>query len=106
LSFFSFAEGEVFDASQYAFFGKNVAEEVELGGLEDQDEYKAMLAVEFNEEDLFLNKEEVLFSLIILLFLKFKVCATMPVAFYKDNLSETYNSVKTSITLHHLNCQT
>ncbi|KAL9298104.1 hypothetical protein ACSQ67_024000 [Phaseolus vulgaris] len=25
---------------------------------EDQDEYKAMLAVEFNEEDLFLNKEE------------------------------------------------
>ncbi|KAK7342864.1 hypothetical protein VNO80_25820 [Phaseolus coccineus] len=51
-------EGEVFDASQYAFFGKNVAEEVELGGLEEQDEYKAMLAVEFNEEDLFLNKEE------------------------------------------------
>lgn len=63
--FFSSAEGEVFDASQYAFFGKNVAEEVELGGLEDEDEYKAMLGVEFNEEDLFLNKEEVLFSLII-----------------------------------------
>ncbi|KAF3785931.1 hypothetical protein EJ110_NYTH19156 [Nymphaea thermarum] len=27
-----------FDASQYAFFGKNVAEEVELGGLDDADD--------------------------------------------------------------------
>ncbi|BAT89823.1 uncharacterized protein HKW66_Vig0232120 [Vigna angularis] len=51
-------KGEVFDASQYAFFGKNAAEEVELGGLEDEDEYKAMLAVEFSEDDLFINKEE------------------------------------------------
>ncbi|WVZ02146.1 hypothetical protein V8G54_022952 [Vigna mungo] len=50
--------GEVFDASQYVFFGKNAAEEVELGGLEDEDEYKAMLAVEFSEDDLFINKEE------------------------------------------------
>ncbi|KAL8096533.1 protein PAT1 homolog isoform X2 [Apium graveolens] len=28
----------VFDASQYAFFGKDVVEEVELGGLEDEEE--------------------------------------------------------------------
>ncbi|KAK9132823.1 hypothetical protein Scep_012351 [Stephania cephalantha] len=28
----------LFDASQYAFFGKNVMEEVELGGLEDEDD--------------------------------------------------------------------
>jgi hypothetical protein len=27
-----------FDASQYAFFGNNVLEEVELGGLEDDNE--------------------------------------------------------------------
>jgi len=26
-----------FDASQYAFFGNNVLEEVELGGLDDDD---------------------------------------------------------------------
>ncbi|XP_029126335.1 protein PAT1 homolog [Cajanus cajan] len=55
-------EGEVFDASQYAFFGKDVAEEVNLAGLEDEDDYKAMLAVEFNEEDFCLTKEEVIFQ--------------------------------------------
>ncbi|XP_027354943.1 protein PAT1 homolog isoform X2 [Abrus precatorius] len=51
-------EDEVFDASQYAFFGKDAAEEVELGGLEDYDDHMPMPAVEFNEEDFFLNKEE------------------------------------------------
>ncbi|KAM7280471.1 hypothetical protein ACFE04_007605 [Oxalis oulophora] len=29
---------DVFDASQYAFFGEDVVEEVELGGLDDDDE--------------------------------------------------------------------
>ncbi|XP_028203657.1 protein PAT1 homolog isoform X2 [Glycine soja] len=53
----AFKEG-VFDASQYAFFGKDVAEEVELRGLEDEDDYKAMPAAEFKEEDFLLNKEE------------------------------------------------
>ncbi|KAG5596349.1 hypothetical protein H5410_037581 [Solanum commersonii] len=34
----SISEGELFDASQYAFFGGDVGEEVELGGLlEDND---------------------------------------------------------------------
>lgn len=28
---------EFFDASQYAFFGRNVSQEVELGGLEEED---------------------------------------------------------------------
>ena len=28
----------MFDASQYAFFGNDVVEEVELGGLEDEEE--------------------------------------------------------------------
>ncbi|XP_057451196.1 protein PAT1 homolog isoform X2 [Lotus japonicus] len=46
-------EGEVFDASQYAFFGKDVLEEVELGGLEDDD-----LLPESNEEEFLLNREE------------------------------------------------
>lgn len=59
--FFCYAEG-VFDASQYAFFGKDVAEEVELRGLEDEDDYKAMPAAEFKEEDFLLNKEEVIFQ--------------------------------------------
>lgn len=30
-----------FDASQYAFFGNNVVEEVELGGLEDDNDSNA-----------------------------------------------------------------
>lgn len=32
------AGGAVFDASQYAFFGNDVVEEVELGGLEDEED--------------------------------------------------------------------
>ncbi|GAB2276535.1 hypothetical protein Dimus_011254 [Dionaea muscipula] len=32
------SEGAVFDASQYAFFGNDAVEEVELGGLEDEEE--------------------------------------------------------------------
>ncbi|KAK7243921.1 hypothetical protein RIF29_38734 [Crotalaria pallida] len=47
-------EGAVFDASQYAFFGKNAAEEVELGGLEEDD---FLPAIESNE-DFFLDREE------------------------------------------------
>lgn len=31
------AGDEFFDASQYAFFGGNVSEEVELGGLDEED---------------------------------------------------------------------
>ncbi|RDX62571.1 Protein PAT1-like 1, partial [Mucuna pruriens] len=44
----------VFDASQYAFFGKDtVVQEVELGGLEDDDDL-----LEPNEEEFILNREE------------------------------------------------
>ncbi|KAJ8755089.1 hypothetical protein K2173_016762 [Erythroxylum novogranatense] len=42
----------VFDASQYAFFGKDLVEEVELGGLEDEEDY--LPPVEFDEEEEFL----------------------------------------------------
>lgn len=59
LKFFYFAGGAVFDASQYAFFGKNVVEEVELGGLEDED--GGLPPVDLNEEEFFfnVNREEV-----------------------------------------------
>ncbi|GLU18011.1 hypothetical protein SLE2022_343340 [Rubroshorea leprosula] len=50
------AVGAVFDASQYAFFGKNVLEEVELGGLEDEE--VEIPAVEFDEEEFFFEREE------------------------------------------------
>jgi hypothetical protein len=51
------AEGEVFDATQYAFFGQDACvEEVELGGLEDDDGLP-----ESNEEEFLLNREEVNF---------------------------------------------
>lgn len=53
--FFSYAEGAVFDASQYAFFGSDTAvQEVELGGLDDDDGL-----LESNEEEFILNREEV-----------------------------------------------
>jgi len=50
------AEGAVFDASQYAFFGKEAVQEVELGGLEDDG---CLPIVESNEEEFFFNREEV-----------------------------------------------
>ena len=37
----SHADDTRFDASQYAFFGNNVLEEVELGGLEDDNDSDA-----------------------------------------------------------------
>ncbi|KAL2331114.1 hypothetical protein Fmac_018695 [Flemingia macrophylla] len=47
-------EGAVFDASQYAFFGQDtVVQEVELGGLEDDDDLP-----ESNEEEFILHREE------------------------------------------------
>ncbi|TYI95970.1 hypothetical protein E1A91_D01G035900v1 [Gossypium mustelinum] len=53
----------VFDASQYAFFGKDVLEEVELGGLDDDEDVPAV-GLEDEEEFLFDRDEgEVLRSL-------------------------------------------
>ncbi|KAL2331113.1 hypothetical protein Fmac_018694 [Flemingia macrophylla] len=46
--------GAVFDASQYAFFGKDVVQEVELGGLEEDD---IMPPVDSNEEEFFFSRE-------------------------------------------------
>lgn len=51
------AEVAVFDASQYAFFGKDFVEDVELGGLEDEEEDLA--AVEFDEEEFLFDRQEV-----------------------------------------------
>ncbi|KAI5571889.1 hypothetical protein BDE02_11G125500 [Populus trichocarpa] len=45
----------VFDASQYAFFGKDLVEEVELGGLEDDEE---LPAVDLEEEEFFFDRQE------------------------------------------------
>lgn len=33
---FGLADNALFDASQYAFFGRDIGEEVELGGLEEE----------------------------------------------------------------------
>ncbi|VVA95823.1 unnamed protein product [Arabis nemorensis] len=46
----------VFDASQYAFFGNDVVEEVELGGLEEEDEILSFAGI---GEDFSFDKEEV-----------------------------------------------
>ncbi|XP_052887331.1 protein PAT1 homolog isoform X2 [Gossypium arboreum] len=54
----------VFDASQYAFFGKDVLEEVELGGLDDDEEDVPAVGLEDEEEFLYDRDEgEVLRSL-------------------------------------------
>lgn len=34
--FVRYADSALFDASQYAFFGQDIGEEVELGGLEEE----------------------------------------------------------------------
>lgn len=62
--FFRNAEGAVFDASQYAFFGKDVVEEVELGGLEDEE--LSLPAVGTDEEEFLYNREEVMSLLFFL----------------------------------------
>lgn len=48
--------GTVFDASQYAFFGNEVLEEVELGGLEDEEE--DIPVAKFEDEEYQLEQEE------------------------------------------------
>ncbi|KAI5440591.1 DNA topoisomerase 2-associated protein pat1, variant 2 [Lathyrus oleraceus] len=57
-------EGAVFDATQYAFFGQNArVEEVELGGLEDDE-----CLPDSNEEEFLLNnREEVKFTFLTIL---------------------------------------
>ncbi|KAF8408721.1 hypothetical protein HHK36_004786 [Tetracentron sinense] len=47
----------LFDASQYAFFGKDVAEEVELGGLEDEGDDVPVVGFD-DEEYHLLDREE------------------------------------------------
>jgi len=66
--FFLWAEGAVFDASQYAFFGKDHVEEVELGGLEDGEE---LPAADFEEEEFLFDRQEVPSSLHLEIFYPF-----------------------------------
>ncbi|KAL0362232.1 UNVERIFIED_CONTAM: protein PAT11 [Sesamum calycinum] len=47
----SVSDSGLFDASQYAFFGKGVVDEVELGGLEDEDEDVPVIGGKFGGED-------------------------------------------------------
>lgn len=53
----------MFDASQYAFFGNDVVEEVELGGLEEEDEILSFTGI---GEDFSFDKEEVSLTLFLL----------------------------------------
>ncbi|KAI7757293.1 hypothetical protein M8C21_022847 [Ambrosia artemisiifolia] len=51
--------GAVFDASQYAFFGNEVLEEIELGGLEEEeDEGDDLPAAKLEDDDYLLEREE------------------------------------------------
>lgn len=49
----------MFDASQYAFFGNDAVDEVELGGLEDEEDDVA--PVGFEEEEFIFEGEQVAF---------------------------------------------
>ncbi|KAL9227980.1 hypothetical protein vseg_003608 [Gypsophila vaccaria] len=51
------SDNSFFDASQYAFFGKNVLEEVELGGLEDEEDNLSLAGLPSDEYHLF-DKDE------------------------------------------------
>lgn len=58
LTFELFGAGNaVFDASQYAFFGNDVVEEVELGGLEDEED--GLPPPGFDDVEYQLEQEEV-----------------------------------------------
>ncbi|KAF3553375.1 hypothetical protein F2Q69_00015265 [Brassica cretica] len=56
----------VFDASHYAFFGNHVVEEVELGGLEDEEEDFPLAGI---GEDFAFDKEEVIIIYLFHVFL-------------------------------------
>ena len=47
------ADNALFDASQYEFFGQNVVDEVELGGLEAEEDDKILFGSADNEYHLF-----------------------------------------------------
>ncbi|GAB2285049.1 hypothetical protein Dimus_019505 [Dionaea muscipula] len=55
----SFSGDALFDASQYAFFGNNVAEDVELGGLEDEEDGITLDELDGDEYHLFDKDENV-----------------------------------------------
>ena len=58
---FTYADAALFDASQYAFFGQDGAEDVELGGLED--EVNDVPALGFGDDEYHLfDKEEVVYN--------------------------------------------
>ena len=57
LSWLHNAGDAVFDASQYAFFGNDAVEEVELGGLEDDED--EIPQVGLADEEYQLDREEV-----------------------------------------------
>ena len=67
LHFFRGAEDASFDASQYEFFGQEHFEEVELGGLEDEEEGLSSTRLE-QEESLF-HRQEVMLSFLFLIML-------------------------------------
>lgn len=56
--FFDDADNSLFDASQYEFFGQSIGEEVELGGLEDDQDDSSVMRLRTDEYHLF-NKDEV-----------------------------------------------
>lgn len=59
LNLFGSAGDAKFDASQYAFFDNDVVEEVELGGLEDEEGDLPPVGLE--DEEFLLDREEVHF---------------------------------------------
>lgn len=61
--FNSFADNALFDASQYEFFGQHAMEEVELGGLEnDEDDIQLFGSVD-DEYQLFEREEVTIYPL-------------------------------------------
>lgn len=66
LSFSIYVENAVFDASQYDFFGKDVMEEVELGGLEeDADDGPGLINTDDKDYQAFPDNSRVKVTLLI-----------------------------------------
>lgn len=65
------AGSTVFDASQYAFFGNDVVEEVELGGLEDEEDDVPQAGFDEADRDEVFCKWKLIFSCLTCMFAVF-----------------------------------
>ncbi|MFS7985068.1 hypothetical protein Hanom_Chr11g00994081 [Helianthus anomalus] len=95
---FCYAGGAVFDASQYAFFGNEVLEEIELGGLEDDQD---LSEAKFEDDEHLLEQEEVYIFVYICSFLLSALCLCLDFVVSKSlSFLISHDSVNTFVYIY------